>query len=263
MALPNSEASLPSKGPSNSNIGVFQEMLAASLEQTETRLNQVKTTTELKQKLARISACEDGLRESQAMRRSFMMELQLLAKPQDRDPYRALLEGYDKRLANVDSQLKWEKTAAEKSALTGGSKAGGPPGARGPNGEIIDPEDPTNTVDGLMKETNSIQLKTTNVLDRTRKRAAEARDIGKEVADTLNGQTEQINRIDEGVTNLDSEVARANQILGAIARRMATDKLVMCFLFVLIAVIIGVIVIVTIDPKGPTSSAKTPLPPGA
>lgn len=219
-------------------------MLQTSLETAESRLGQVKQTTEVKQKLGRINACEESIREAQAMRRSYMMELQLLTKPADRDPYRALLEGYDKRIANVDSQLKWEKTSSEKTALTGG-KGGGEKG-----GPILDPEaQAASSADALLKETQDLQGKTTSVLEKTRRRAQETKEIGKEIADTLQGQTEQINRIDEGVANLDSEVARANQILGSIIRRMATDKVVMCFLFVFIALIITVIVYTTVSKR--------------
>jgi len=78
-----------------------------------------------------------------------------------------------------------------------------------------------------------LQTKTKESLIRTRKTIGETREIGLEIVDTLAQQTDQIIRIDQGVAGVADETARANQILASIARRVATDRVVICFAVVL------------------------------
>jgi len=99
-------------------------MLQQSIDLAEQRADTIKTG-DARTKAARIAQCEDALREVAAMRKSFMMEFQLL-KPPEKQPYRTAMEGYDRRIANVTQTLKWEQTAFDKQSLVGDKQAQGP-----------------------------------------------------------------------------------------------------------------------------------------
>ena len=138
-------------------------MFVQSLEMAEQRMTLIKEG-DARTKPARISQCEDALREVSTMRKSFLLEFQLLPAPQ-KQPYRTALEGYDRRVANIEQQIKWERAAYEKQALVGAKgDAGGPA-----------------TTDQMLKATTDLQNKAGAALERTRKRAGETLELGKEV----------------------------------------------------------------------------------
>jgi len=68
------------------------------------------TKGDVRTKQARIAECEQALRETAAMRKSFFMAFQLLKQP-EKQPYRLAMEAYDRRIANVEQKIKWEKAA--------------------------------------------------------------------------------------------------------------------------------------------------------
>lgn len=94
----------------------------------------------------------------------------------------------------------------------------------------------------MLDETLTVQKKTQDSLSRVRALATEARDIGKETAVELERQTEQMVHIGEGVAQVDSEIDRAKRKLHTMAKRVATDKVILCFTLLLVGAIIGAIV---------------------
>ena len=242
------------------NVTVFDEALKAALDRAETRLSQLKSA-DAKTKAGRFALLDEAMREVGTMRRSFHGEMQLL-RPQDKGPFRQALEGYDRRIQSLEQQAKYERASNDKMSLLGGKMGKNPFAADGgANGDAEAP--PPNSNDAMLKETEKIQAKTTSALERTRKRATEARDIGREVADALAGQTDQIMRIDQGMTEMDSELKRANQIMMSIARRVATDRLVLCFGLLLVGFVIAVVVVIVVDPSAVKPSAPPAANPGA
>ena len=234
MALKPPSGVVPT-APAN-NATVFNDLLEKALENADAKLNELSKASDAPTKQSRLPAVENAIKEAQQMKKSFVMEISLM-KPAEKAPFRTLQENYEAHLLKIEQTLKLEKAWLDKSMLTGGKsdKKGGAP-------THLDPNDAR---DQLLKETMSIQGKMGESLVRTRQRAAETVHIGREVADALEGQKDQIIRIDQGVTEVDDEIKRANQILAAIFRRMATDKLVICFSFVLFALIIVVVALVS------------------
>lgn len=94
--------------------------------------------------------------------------------------------------------------------------------------------------------------------------------LGTETAVKLHGQTEQMKNIYSTVSELDSELGRANKVLRSFIRGAMTDKLTLCFILLLICGIISVIVVKVVNnqpvipsstPAPPTPAPPTPTPP--
>ena len=89
--------------------------------------------------------------------------------------------------------------------------------------------------------------------------------MGTETAQQLHAQTEQMKNIYSTVSELDSELGRANKVLRSFIRGAMTDKLTLCFILILICAIIAVIVVKVVNGKQAASSptpAPTPAPSG-
>ena len=67
--------------------------------------------------------------------------------------------------------------------------------------------------------------------------------VGNEASSTLNAQTSQMKRIDQGLDDLSNNLKRANQQVKVFVRRMATDKLIMVlFLMVILGIVASIVV---------------------
>jgi len=243
MALkaPASSAAFPttaaaSTGSGSSNAAVFNDLLVKALENADQKMNNLTKAVEAAAKQTKLPPAEAAIREAQQMKKSFVMEISVM-KPADKAPFRTLQENYEAHLLKLEQNLKLEKAWLDKSLLTGGKND-----KRGQTTAGIDGLDAR---DQILKETINVQGKMGESLTRTRQKAAETVHIGRGVAEALDEQKDQIIRIDQGVTEVDDEIKRANQIMAAILRRMATDKLIICFSFVMFSLIIVVVALVS------------------
>jgi len=223
--------------PTNSNVTVFNDLLTKAFENADAKFAALSSASDATSKQARLPSCEAALKEVQQYKKSYEMEISLM-KPAEKGPFRALQEGYDAHLLKLEQQIKMERAWLEKSLLTGGK-----------NDKKFDPSkaniDSTDVRDQLLKQTQHVQGQIGTSLQRTLKTAQETVHIGQQVAEELESQKDQILRIDQGLVEVDDEIKRANLILSAIFRRMATDKLIICISFILFGLIIAVVALVS------------------
>jgi hypothetical protein len=174
---------------------------------------------ELRLKYGTVAQVEESLRTVRALRRSFNGEMQFLP-PEDKKLAAEALRRLDARIRNCDVA----------GVVPSNSSA---------------PSD----IDSSLKATATVQLKTTDALQRTLKRATEARDLGGETLETLNAQQQQLVRVDATIADIDTELGLANRTLAHTARRVATDRLVLCFALLLICAITAVVAVVVVTRK--------------
>ncbi len=160
----------------------------------------------------------NNIDQVRALRKLYNSEIQI---SNNRDHKQKLL-AFDRRLQN------YENIATNKKILERG-----------------DLENQIKNDDDFLKETEGIQNKTSKVLKNTIKIANETRSLGQEIVESLNNQQEQIIRITNTVQDVSTGLSRSKRILNDIARRMASDKLLICLIFIFIAVIIAVIAVVS------------------
>eukprot|EP01064_Diplonema_japonicum_P014514 TRINITY_DN2219_c0_g1_i1.p1 TRINITY_DN2219_c0_g1~~TRINITY_DN2219_c0_g1_i1.p1 ORF type:complete len:250 (+),score=48.06 TRINITY_DN2219_c0_g1_i1:59-751(+) len=71
---------------------------------------------------------------------------------------------------------------------------------------------------------------------------AKTEKLAAETTTELNNQTETMQAIDDKLNELGDDITRAKRELNAFVRRMATDKMILCFLFLLVVGIVIAIV---------------------
>ena len=211
------------------NINYWDEELAEKLAAVRKEVAGLNKDAPSLPAINKIAASIAQIKENS--RKFFVFELRAMQSGDEKRVFQAKLDAYDKQIADAEMELKWARTAASKTELFDGRKAG-----------------PTDVnADDMLAEAHQIQAKTTESLKRTATRAREARDIGGEILKTMDEQTEQIVRIDEGVQGIDSELTRADEILKSIARRIMTDRIVLAILVLIVLAVIAVIIISAVD----------------
>ena len=83
--------------------------------------------------------------------------------------------------------------------------------------------------------------------------------VGAETAAKLKGQTEQLKNVDQDIMKVKSNLKRADLLLRAFMRRMATDKIFMVFMCLIFCGIIAIIAAKALDVEG-TDDLNAPTP---
>jgi hypothetical protein len=110
--------------------------------------------------------------------------------------------------------------------------------------------------DELLGEANEIQDKTMASLGRTKMAIEESKLVGAATIETLRGQREQIVDIENEIDVIDSNLVRAEKLIGNFARRMATDRIIQAFTAINVVVMLGLVLYVSISGKSLTASSS-------
>ncbi|KNE58063.1 hypothetical protein AMAG_04887 [Allomyces macrogynus ATCC 38327] len=185
---------------------------------------------------ARLEKCEylkNRLNRGRQLVKSINVEMREL--PTDkRAPWVEKVKVYENKLAKLQQDINWAITSAERGNGTG-------PAAK----EINDMTAKDMTATALAIQGQSMQSTT-----RAKAAIAATIQLGTETVDVLKQQTEQIDGIDKKVDQVESNLKRADKQLRAFLRKMATDRIIMIFIFLIVLGIIGAILVSIFDPKG-------------
>lgn len=113
------------------------------------------------------------------------------------------------------------------------------------------------TTQQVLEKGAKIQDESIKSLDRTIGVIEQTKNLGSETAQALAAQTEQLGRISEGVDEVESNLQQANKQLRAFARKIATDKIIMVFLCLIVCAIIAIIIIKVVDNSAGSGSNET------
>lgn len=123
----------------------------------------------------------------------------------------------------------------------------GPAGARAEGRkDKFDPKRATN--DELLDKALDTEKNTLAKLKQGLATVETTKEIGKFTAAQLQQDTEKMKRIDAGLDEVQSEAALSQVLITRFAKRMATDKIVIAFAFVLIGGLVGIIVYASLNP---------------
>ena len=92
----------------------------------------------------------------------------------------------------------------------------------------------------MLDEAARIQGKDKSAVRRMQKMVAQTEDVASSTMDTMKNQTEQLSKIHAELEEMDSTLKLADQQIKQYVRKMATDKLIMAMLFL---IVIGIIVV--------------------
>jgi SNARE protein len=79
-------------------------------------------------------------------------------------------------------------------------------------------------------------------LERSRRTIEQTAEVGRETSGKLKAQTEQLGRIGDDLDKIETTLKRADRELRAFIRRMATDKVIMCFMMLIVLGICAIII---------------------
>ncbi|KAF4321153.1 hypothetical protein BBO99_00004381 [Phytophthora kernoviae] len=189
-----------------------------------------------------LAMAEVKLKEMVELKKGF----QLAMRQAPRDQVAAFREKFEEHCARVEelsSEFRWAKAEQERSGLFGDRAAASAPGARGTNGmgnkEVLD-----RTVD--------VQSKTEQSLMSTAKMVEQSKDVAAATAEVLRSQRDHIVEITDAVMGIEDSLQRADRLIRSFARRMATDRVILLFTFLVIAGIAGIVGYKSMHPEDTT-----------
>jgi len=181
---------------------------------------------------SRISRCKQVLR-------SYKVDLRSLDKTAA-NPYEVKATEYKETINTLIQDLNW----VQENELLGGQ------GAK----RNLDSMTSDEVID-VAKKTQDASLKS---LEQTLITIDNSKQVAADTASKLHEQTEKLKHIDEGVSEIQTNLKMAAKQLRSFARRVATDKLIMVFIVLIILAVIFVIIWTSLH-----KNAKTSLPPGS
>jgi len=169
------------------------------------------------------------LRDFQTALDGANLELKHLGAHVQKNEFTKILRDHKHTLKELKSEYEWRKASSDKNQLMDGAKA--PASAA----------DMT-TADGLMKHGLDVQAAGTASLERTLRVVHEAKDVGIDTVAKLDANTHQIEAMYDNLTAIDTTLARSTKVIKRMARKMATDKVIWVFTFLLFAAVVAIIV---------------------
>ncbi|KAG6788693.1 hypothetical protein POTOM_004770 [Populus tomentosa] len=98
----------------------------------------------------------------------------------------------------------------------------------------------------IMDHGNQMMDETDQAIERGKKVVQDTVNVGRETAEALKAQTEQMSRIVNELDTIHFSIKKASKMVKEIGRQVATDKCIMALLFL---VVIGVIAIIIVKTK--------------
>jgi len=160
--------------------------------------------------------------------KSFKVELRELPKT-EAEPYQKKLKDYTDEVNKFIQDLNW---AADKNELMDGNQP--------TTAQQMD----TMTTQQLVEKGAKTQQKSLDSLSSTLLIIEETKDVGAAAAEKLKAQTDQLVRVGEQLDEMQSYLKQASKELRSFARRLATDKIIMGFMCIIVC---GVVVIVVLS----------------
>ncbi|KAL3661870.1 hypothetical protein V7S43_013163 [Phytophthora oleae] len=188
-----------------------------------------------------LAMAEVKLKEMVELKKGF----QLALRQAPRDQVVAFREKFEEHCARVEelsSEFRWAKAEQERNGLFGDRAAASAAGARTTglgNKELLD-------------KTLDIQSKTEQSLMSTAKLVEQSKDVAAATAEALRGQREHIVEITDAVMGIEDSLQRADKLIRSFARRMATDRVILLFTFLVIVGIAGIVGYKSIHPEDTT-----------
>ena len=175
--------------------------------------------------------------------RSLEIEISGIVKRKDVRELRSKVKEYKKYLKQFRKDTNWISAHAE--------------------GQEIRTESTDFTADTILRDTDTaisygrhLQDDTARAADRAIKDLEETRYVAVETAVTVHDQTKQIQKMDENLAEIESEMSRATKSIKRMARKVMTDKYVNCLLIVILLTIVVIVVLHFVDFRKPIHKIK-------
>jgi novel plant SNARE len=236
-----------------SDAAVFDDELKSLEEHVQSCLRAMDTTSgDARQD--KYNRAQELLKSAQRTFHHLKVEIRQL-DPVEAADYERRCKEHNVLITQLKEQLAAKKNEPAAAASSGGGGGYGGGGAGGA-GDFDDGKGRARQTKDRISTTQNHALA---ALDRIERTVEDTKGVGDQTAQKLAEQTEQMHRMNDKLDKLDSEVDRAKSELNAFIRRMMTDKIILCFILL---VVIAVVAIVIIKLKGdPDAVSFSPPPP--
>jgi len=181
------------------------------------------STTEKQNK---VSYLQGRINRAKQVYRNFKLELRDLPKV-EADPWNKKAKDYMDQINKLSQDLSWSQ---DKDSM---NVNGGPPATQDPDAM---------TTKQVLEKAENIQKKDLEGVDRILQNIEQTKETGVAIGENLAKQTEQLGKVNEGIQEVQSYLKLAGKELRAFSRRVATDKLIMSFVCLIVIGIIFIIV---------------------
>ncbi|KAN0041766.1 hypothetical protein ACTFIV_004316 [Dictyostelium citrinum] len=171
--------------------------------------------------------------------RSYKLDFRELPKTEQK-PYQDKANQYEEQIKTLENDLNW----AEKNSENGG---GGSNNNSNNNNQSIDTE-----YQETMQKAKKIQQQDIDTTHRILAEVGQINEVGTSTLEEMAVQEEQMKRIQKDMEEIDGNLKLATRQMRAFARKMATDKIIMGLVLLIVAAIIFVIVYSIVKPKSKT-----------
>lgn len=170
--------------------------------------------------------------------RSLEIEISSIVRRKEAREFRSKAKEYRKCLIQFRKDAKWISAHAEGQVTRTES-------AEWNASQLLRNEDTA------ISYGQRLQDDTEQAADRALKDLEDTRFVAVETAITVHDQTKQIQKMDENLAEIESEMERASKTIKRLARRILTDKYVNCLLIVILLVIVVIVVLHFVDFRKP------------
>jgi SNARE protein len=233
------------------DVQYWDDTLNEEVQSIQELISNAERISDKMQKASTLDRAEKKLRAATGTKKSYKMETRLVADPRQKQMYENKLTRLSDDLARCANDIKAMKGGMQRGELF--------VGARGQTSNMDGSEMDGVEAGGMMiNEMNNIQDKTKESLGNTKKMVAASKEVGEATMEELLRQREQIRTIDNEAMRIEDNLQRADKLIKAFGKRMATDKLIQCFACINILLLAGVIVYVVVRDKVKPENAGAP-----
>jgi len=179
-----------------------------------------------------LSDISSKLKEFQIALDESKIELRHIRDEAEKNEYNSIIKHHKQTFTKLKNEYEWKKQAQVKDQLLGDHH----------EATAADQANP----DQLMKYGLEVQDKSKDSLHRTLQTVADAKQVGSQTVEKLQGNTEQVENMYNELENIEGSLARSRKIIARIARKVATDKYVWVVVFLVVCAILAVIILKSI-----------------
>ena len=163
-------------------------------------------------------------------------EIRIIQNAEESNLYKKELASYEQTLSQLSTDIQGLKLELSRDQLF----------------FVKDNRDSEMNLDNVLSErvgdivldsADNIQDKTQEALTNTFQMIQDTKKVGAFTLTKMEGQRQQLNTTGQNVERLENKLNRADKLIKRFRKRLATDKLIRCFTFVNVLLIVGIIVI--------------------
>eukprot|EP01083_Nonionella_stella_P045922 123035_1 len=208
-------------------IQIRNEELESNLVSIETKIQALSKVDDA-QRPKKLKEIENLL--ANASRNLKHIDLECRTLPADEKPkFKQILKEQKSKLRELQTEFKWARSTEAD--------------AENDEGKDEVPELADMGGEKFMEYGHKVQKETLDAQDRTIQMIEQTKETGAATAAKLHEQTAQIQRAYDELYEIDDNLERANRIVRRMMRRVFTDKYIWCFMFLILATIVGIIVL--------------------